>query len=116
MANGHGQGGHHGLKHADDHGHFPEEELLKDVKNREYKLKPYERANIKEIENKLKSGEELSHDELHEYQHLLEHMTHELKEILQEEHGDHIHNMQLEKDLRKVAQLLSQVSAILDRH
>ncbi len=110
------QGGGHGLKHGDDHGHFPEEELLKEVGSRAYKLKHYEKANIKEIEAKLTSGEEIGHKELHEYQHFLEHMSHELKEILQEEHGDHIHNMQLEKDLRKVAQLLSQVSALLERH
>ena len=110
------QGGHHGLPHGDDHGHFPEESLLHDVHGREYKLKHYEKSNIKEIENKLKSGEELSHHELHEYQHLLEHMSHELKAILQEEHGDHVHNMQLEKDLRKVAQLLGQVTAVLERN
>lgn len=110
------QGGGHGLKHADDHGHFPEEELLKEVKDRAYKLKPYQKINIKEIEVRLKSGEEMTHKELHDYQHFLEHMSHELKEILQEEHGDHIHNMQLEKDLRKVAQLLSEVSALLERH
>ncbi|MFH2020157.1 MAG: hypothetical protein ABIJ34_02020 [archaeon] len=111
------QGGeHHGLKHAGDHGHYPDEELLKEVGSRTYKLKPHEEANIKEIESRLRNSKEMSHHELHEYQHFLEHMTHELKDILQEEAGEHIHNLQLEKDLRKVAQLLGEVSAVLDRH
>jgi hypothetical protein len=111
-------GGHggHGLKHGHDHGHFPEEEILKEVGSRAYSLKKFEKDNIKKIEKALKSGEELSHKELHEYQHYLEHLSHELKEILQDEHGEHIHNLQLEKDLRKVAQLLGQVSSVLDRH
>jgi hypothetical protein len=113
---GQGGGGGHGLKHAGDHGHFPEEELLKDLGNRSYRLKPHEAANIREIETKLRNSKEMSHTELHEYQHFLEHMTHELKEILQEEAAEHIHNLQLEKDLRKVAQLLGEVSSILERH
>lgn len=112
-----GGGGHgHGLPHADDHGHFPEEELLKEVGSRSYKLKPYEEANLSEIERKLHSGEHLDHHELHEYQHYLEHMSHELKEVLQEEHHDHIHNLQLEKDLRRVAMLLQEVTAVMERH
>jgi len=110
------QGQGHGLKHAGDHGHFPDEELLKDIGNRAYRLKKYEKQNIKKIESKLKNSKELTKKELHEYQHYLEHFSHELKEILQEEQSEHIHNLQLEKDLRKVAQLLGQVSSILERH
>ncbi len=110
-----GPGGH-GLKHADDHGHFPEEELLNDLHDRAYALKPYEEANLKEIERKLRAGEHMSHHELHEYHHYLEHMIHHIKHILQEEHGDHIHNMQLENDLRRVTQLFSEVSAVMERH
>ena len=119
MANGRypgQQGQGHGLKHGDDHGHFPEEELLKDIGSRAYRLKKYEKQNIKKIESRLKNSKELTKKELQEYQHYLEHLSHELKEILQEEHAEGIHNLQLEKDLRKVAQLLGQVSSILERH
>jgi hypothetical protein len=118
MPNGHypGQPGHHGIKQGDDHGHYPEEEVLKEVGSRAYKLKAYERANIKNIENRLRSGKELTKKELHEYQHYLDHFSHELREILQEEKAEGISNIQLERDLRKVAQLLGKVSSVLDRH
>ena len=106
----------HGLKHADDHGHFPEEELLGDVQGREYRFKPYEESNLKEIERRLRSGEHLSHHELHEYQHYLEHSIHHIKHILQEENADHIHNTNLENDLRRTSQLFSEVSAVIERH
>lgn len=111
-----GAPGGHGLKTADDHGHFPEEEILKDLGSRAYKLKPHEKESINEVEQALRSGQTVDKDTLHHYQHFLEHLTFELKEILQEEHGDHIHNMQLEKDLRKVAQLMQEISAVLDRN
>lgn len=104
---------HHGLKHADDHGHIPEESLLKDVPSRAYKLKPHEKKNIEHIEKKLKSGE-ITKKELHEILHYLEHFSHELKEILEEEREEHIVNMELEKNLRKVAQLMGEVSFMLD--
>ena len=110
-------GGHgHGPKHGDDHGHYPEEELLKQMGNRAYSLTHNEKENVDEIERQLKSGNRFSHDELHQFQHYLEHASHELKEILQEEQEDHIHNLQLEKDLRRVAQLLGEVSMLLERH
>ena len=114
--NPYGQPGHHGLKHADDHGHFPEEELLKDVGSRAYKLKDYETANIKNIELRLHSTRELTKKELHDYLHYLDHLSHELKEILQDEKSEGISNIQLERDLRKVAQLMGEVSAIMERH
>jgi len=112
---GHG-GGHHGLKHADDHGHIPEEEVLKQAGSRAYTLKKHEKESIRKIEKRLSSSEELTKHELHEYQHYLEHLIHELKEILQEEKAEHIHNLQLERDLRKIAQLLGKITSILDRH
>ncbi len=119
MAGGHypGQGGHgHGLKHADDHGHFPDEEILKEVGNRAYKLEDHIKENIKNIEKRLRSGKELTKHELHEYLHYLDHLSHELKHVLQEEKAEHISNIQLERDLRKVAQLLGEVSSILERY
>src|SRR3989338_6404178 len=100
--------GNHGIKHGDDHGHFPEEEVLKDVGNRAYKLKKHEDENIKYIEERLRSGKELTKKELHEYLHYLDEFSHELKEILQEEKGENITNIQLERDLRRVAQLLGE--------
>ena len=109
-------GGQHGLKHADDHGHFPEEEVLKEVGNRAYKLKDHEKANINNIEARLRSGKELTHKELHEYLHYLDEFSHELKEILQEEKAEGISNIQLERDLRKVAQLMGEISTIMERH
>ena len=109
-------GGGHGLKHADDHGHFPEEELLKDIGSRSYSLKEFEKENIKNIEKALRSGRELTHHELHEYQHYLEHMSHHIQHILQEEKAEHISNLQLEKDLRQVARLLGEITSIMDRH
>ena len=113
---GGGQGGHHGLPHGYDHGHFPEEEMLNEMGDRSYKLSPHEKDSLNEIEKVLKSGEHIDHHELHEYQHFLEHFTHHMKHILQEEHQSHIHNMQLEKDLRKAAQLLQEISSIMERH
>ena len=111
-----GQQPQHGLKHAEDHGHYPEEELLNQVGSRAYKLKDYERANIKAIESRLKSGKDITKKELEEYLHYLDEFSHELKEILQEEKAEEISNIQLERDLRKVAQLMGEVSAILDRY
>ncbi|MEK6916697.1 MAG: hypothetical protein AABW92_03045 [Nanoarchaeota archaeon] len=84
--------------------------------SRAYTLSIHEKENINQIEKHLRSGKEISKHELHEFQHYLEHASHELKEILQEEHGDHIHNLQLEKELRRVAQLLGEISSIIDRH
>ncbi|MEM3374089.1 MAG: hypothetical protein QXE31_02600 [Candidatus Woesearchaeota archaeon] len=107
------QQGHQGLKHADDHGHVPEEELLKDVPPRAYKLKPHEKKNLEYIEKKLKSGE-ITKKELHDILHFLEHFSHELKEILEVEREEHIVNMELEKELRKVAQLMGEVSFMLE--
>jgi vacuolar-type H+-ATPase subunit I/STV1 len=109
-----GPGGH-GLKHTSDHGHVPEEEVLKEVGNRAYQLKPHEKANIKNIESSLRSGKELSHKELHEYMHYLDEFSHELKEILQSEKAEEISNIQLERDLRKVAQLMGEISTIMER-
>ncbi len=106
----------HGLKHAEDHGHYPEEEVLKDVGSRAYKLKEYEKANLKNIENRLKGGKELTKKELDEYLHYLDEFSHELKEILQEEKAENISNIQLERDLRRVAQLMGEISSILERY
>ncbi|MEM4397762.1 MAG: hypothetical protein QW757_04025, partial [Candidatus Woesearchaeota archaeon] len=52
-----GQRPQHGLKKAEEEGHIPEEEFLKDLHSRAYKLKPHEKKNIDYIEKKLKSGE-----------------------------------------------------------
>lgn len=109
-------GGHHGLKHADDHGHFPEEELLGDVGDRSYKLEEHEKNNLKNIEKRIRSGSELTQHELHEYQHYLDHISHHIRHILEEEKGDHIDNIQLERDLRWVAQLMGEISNIMERH
>jgi hypothetical protein len=111
-----GQQPQHGLKKTEDHGHFPEEELLKDIGNRAYKLKDYEKKNIKNIEDRLKSGKELTKKELEQYLHYLDEFSHELKEILQEEKSEEISNIQLERDLRRVAQLMGEVSSILERY
>ena len=109
------QQGPQGLKKTEDYGHFPDEELLKDIGSRAYQLKEHEKANLKNIEERLRSGKSLSLKELHEYQHYLEHMSHELKDILQDEHAENIQNIQLERDLRKVAQLMGEVATLLER-
>jgi hypothetical protein len=109
-------GGGGGIKHGDDHGHFPEDVVLGQVGDRSYKLQPYEKANIKHIEARLKSGKELTHKELHDFMHYLDHFSHHIKHILQEEQMEHISNIQLERDLRKIAQLMGEISAILERH
>ncbi len=111
-----GQQPQHGLKHGDDYGHFPEEEVLKDVGSRAYKLKQHEKANLKNIEERLKSSKELAKKELEEYLHYLDEFTHELKDILQEEKAENISNIQLERDLRKAAQLMGEISSILERY
>ena len=111
---GHGGGGH-GLKAADDHGHIPEDVVLKQAGDRSYQLQPHEKKSLKNIEDRLKSGDDLTAHELHEYQHFLEHFTHEIKEILQEEKAEHIHNIGLERELRRAAQLLGQVTSVLER-
>jgi hypothetical protein len=108
--------GHHGLKHAGDHWHIPEEEILKEVGPRAYSLKSHEKANLDNIEKRLKSGKELTHHELHEYMHYLDEFSHELREILQEEKSEEISNLQLERDLRRVAQLMGEISSIMERH
>lgn len=108
-------GGNHGIRHADDHGHFPEEEVLKEVGNRAYRLKKHEEENIRRIEERLKGGKAVTKKELHEYLHYLDEFSHEIKEILQEEKSENISNIQLERDLRRVAQLLGEVSALLER-
>ena len=110
------QGGQHGLKHAEDHGHYPEEEVLKAVGNRAYSLKPHEKANLDSIEKRLRSGKELTVHELHEYMHYLDEFSHELREILQEEKAEEISNLQLERDLRRVAQLMGEISSIIERN
>ena len=43
------QGGGHGLPHGDDHGHFPEEEILNDMGDRSFKMPPHDKESIKEI-------------------------------------------------------------------
>ncbi len=110
------QGGHHGLKPAADLGHYPEEEVLKEAGHRAYSLKPYEKNNLDNIEKRLRSGKELTHHELHEYMHYLDQFSHELREILQEEKAEEISNLQLERDLRRVAQLMGEISSIIDRN
>ena len=82
------QGGQHGLKQADDHGHYPEEEVLKEVGSRAYKLKEHEKDNLKNIEERLRGNKELTHHELNEYMHYLDEFSHELKEILEEEKAE----------------------------
>lgn len=104
------------IKKATGNFHLPDEELLNQLGNRAYKLKPYQKKNIDEIEKQLTSGQELTKEELEGYQSYLEKFSYELKEILQEEQAEKISNLQLEKDLRKVAQLLGQVSSILERY
>ncbi len=116
MANG-GHGQHHGsIKPASGTFHVPDEEILKEVGNRAYRLNKHQKENIEEIEKRLKSGEALPQKELEEYQEYLEHLSIELKEILHEEQAERISNLKLEKELRKVAQLLSQVTSVLDRY
>ena len=109
-------GGHHGLPHAHDHGHYPDDVLLDQVGDRSYKLKKHEKENLDKIEAKLKSGNHLDHHELHEYHHFLEHFVHHIKHIMQEEHGSHIHNQALEKQLKRSANLLAHVTALTERH
>ena len=104
------------IKKAKGNFHLPDEELLKQLGNRAYKLKPYQKKNIEEITKRLTSGRELTKDELELYLSHLEKLSYELKEILQEEQAEKISNLQLEKELRKVAQLLGQVSSILERY
>ena len=115
MANGHPQQ-HGGVKKASGAFHHPDEEIVKELGDRGYKLKPYEKKNIEEISKDLNSGQEIEKKELEEYQSYLEKFSYELKEILQEEQAERISNLQLEKDLRRVAQLLGQVSSILERY
>ncbi|NTV23571.1 MAG: hypothetical protein HGA85_04310 [Nanoarchaeota archaeon] len=117
MAGGYpGQQPHHGLKHADDHGHYPEEEVLKEVGHRAYKLKDHEKKNLNSIEERLRSGKELSKKELETYLHFLDEFSHEIKEILQEEKAEEIANIQLERDLRRIAQLMGEVATLLERY
>ena len=104
------------VKKATGKFHHPDEEVLKELGNRAYKLKPYQKKNIEEISRRLTSGQELNKDELENYQSYLEKLSYELKEILQEEQAEKISNLPLEKDLRKVAQLLGQVTTILERY
>ncbi len=118
MAGGYypGQQPQHGLKKGEDHGHFPEDESLKEVGSRAYKLKDYEKKNLKNIEDRLRGGKELTKKELEDYLHYLDEFSHELKEILQEEKEENISNIQLERDLRKVAQLMGEISSVLERY
>jgi hypothetical protein len=118
MAGGYYPGGQpqqHGLKHGEDHGHYPEEEVLKEIGSRAYKLKAYEKANLKNIEDRLKGGKDLTKKELEEYLHYLDEFSHEIKEILQEEKTEEISNIQLERDLRRIAQLMGEVATILEK-
>jgi hypothetical protein len=108
------QQGGHGLKRAEDHGHYPEEDLVKDVGSRAYQLKKHEKKNLEAIERKIHSGDVDSH-ELHEFLHYLEEFSHEIREILQEEKSEGISNIELERDLRKVAQLIGEISSVLER-
>ncbi|MBT3721252.1 hypothetical protein HN789_07225 [archaeon] len=115
-----GHGGHHqpgGVKPA-GHGSFfyPDEEILKQLGNRAFSLKKHQKENIEEIEKRLKSGQELPKKELEDYQTYLEELSYKLKEILHDEQSEKISNLKLEKDLRKVAQLLGQITSVLERH
>ena len=46
------------IKKAKGKFHYPDEELLKQVGNRAYKLKDYQKKSVEEIERRLKSGQE----------------------------------------------------------
>jgi len=109
-------GGGHGLPHGDDHGHLPEEEILNLVGDRSYHLEPHEKESLKNIEKRLNSGEHIDHDTLHHYEHFLEHMLEHFKHILQSEHGEHIHNISLEADLKKIMELVNKVKAMMQAH
>jgi hypothetical protein len=94
--------------HVDYYFHFPEEEYIKATGGHAFKLPEYYRKSMKEIESKLKSGD-ISKHEIEEFFHFLEHLSHEIREVLHEEKNEGISNLDLEKELRKVAALLNQL-------
>jgi len=99
-----------GAPHVDYFFHFQEHDFIHHVHGRAYALPDYHVKSIKEIEEKLRSGH-ISHHESEEYFEFLEHLSHELRDVLQQEKAEGISNLELEKHLRKVAALMNQLAA-----
>src|SRR3989344_764687 len=98
------------FKRPSDIWEYPAEEYLKDTGDRSYKLKEFERTNLDQIKLRINIA---GKNELHEYLSYLDNFSYELKEILEMEKAEGISNIKLEHDLRKVAQLIGDIYAML---
>jgi hypothetical protein len=96
--------------------HLPEEEEIRHVHGKPYMLPAHVKSSLGSIEDRLKSNAELTKKELNDYFHYLDHLSSEVRDILQMEKAEAISNMDLEREFRKIGQLINQVSAILDRY
>ncbi|MFH0875218.1 MAG: hypothetical protein V1859_04735 [archaeon] len=96
--------------HVDYFFHDTEEDMIHAAGSRAYDLPEYHKKSLKQIESKLKSGEVDKH-ELHEFSHFLEHLSHQIREVLGQEKAEGISNLELEKHLRKIAALLNMIAS-----
>lgn len=103
-----------GYKNSDDFRHYPDNEYIKELGDRGYRLRDFERSNIAAIEERLKIGG-LTSAESHDYFDYLDKLSLEIREILQEEKEQGIANVQLEKDLRVIGQLLTVILNAMGR-
>ena len=93
----------------------PMGEYIKDIGRRGYRITKTDDVSLKNIEKRLTSGKNLTVNELSDYQDYLDGISQNIRSIIQMEKAEGIANMGLEGQLRKIVQMLNQVTSMLDK-
>jgi hypothetical protein len=93
---------------------YPAEEYLKSAGDRSYIIKDYEKNNLESIRSRV-SGKIAAKSELFDYLSYLDNFAYKLREILELEKLEGISNIRLESELRRIAQLIGEVTTNLER-
>jgi hypothetical protein len=94
---------------------YTAEEYLKSAGDRSYIIKEHEKSNLESIRSRV-AGKLALKPELFEYLSYLDNFAYKLREILELEKLEGISNIRLEGELRRIAQLIGEVTASLERY
>ena len=101
------------LKQAKGNRRDTEDETLKQMGDRSYRIDAHILNSIHSIEKVLTNGSDFNKTQLEDFRMYLENVSFKFNKILQEEKAENIPNHILEREFRRVTKLLSNVSSIL---